>query len=586
MEKTAIAYCRVSTTKQAQENESFEVQEEICLRIAEAKGLKMLAKPWKDSFSGRKDERPGLEDMMNFVRNCRQKIDYLIVRDIDRLTRGGSSSYQKIKDDLAKYGTEIIDSYGLIQPMSNTLEHFGFEYSWSKFSQSEIAETIKADMAKNEVRTILTRLIGSEIRLTQEGYQIGAPNDGYINQKVYVNGKKKTIQVPDPKRAKYYQEMFKLRAAGTLSDKEIVDKINAMGFKTKQRLCWDKLHEKVITKLGGKPLTVKQLQKVIQKPIYGGVVCEKWTNHLPIKAQYPGLVDIDMFNKANRGKAFIQENSDGTLQILYNYHPTKIVQRRNKNNPLFPYKNIILCPHCRKSFLGSSSRGKSGEKFAGYHCSRNHRYYRVSKTGLEAAVKKYISSLRFKPEFLEKLETVLIKTWRRRQSEVLQTSKDINDNLRNLEEMKKKAVDSLIETDNPTVRKELEKRVEDLDQELKAIKDERNKFEMTDNDIQSFISYARYLMEHLEDLLLDSQNMNMQQALFGLLFEVLPTYQEILSGTPKLTLVFELSETFKTQKSSVVDLLGIEPRTEQCECPVIPFNYKPKFLWTILDSNQ
>gem|GEM_PF-4897954 len=25
----------------------------------------------------------------------------------------------------------------------------------------------------------------------------------------------------------------------------------------------------------------------------------------------------------------------------------------------------------------------------------------------------------------------------------------------------------------------------------------------------------------------------------------------------------------------VVDLPGIEPGTEQCECPVIPFNYKP-----------
>ena len=561
MNKTCIIYCRVSTPKQSQEGESLEVQEEICRKIADGKRLKLLAKPWKDSFSGRKDSRPAFDDMMDFIKKCPQKIDYLIIKDVDRLTRGGSSSYQSIKDELAKYGVEIIDGYGLIQPMANTLEHYGFEYSWSKYSQSEMAEKLKTDIAKDEVRTILTRLIGSEIRLTQDGYQIGAPNDGYINQKVYVNGKKKTIQVPDPKRAKYYHEIYKLRAAGIISDKEIVDKVNAMGFKTKQRNRWDKLHEKIITKLGGKKLTVKQLQKVIQKPIYCGIVCEKWTNHLPIKAQYPGLVDIDMFNRANRGTVYVQENTDGTLQILYNYHPTKIVQRRSKNNPLFPYKNIILCPYCGKPFLGSSSRGKSGEKFAGYHCSRNHKYYRISKVNFDEAVRKFVSSLRFKPEFLEKLEKVLIKTWRRRQSEVLQTSKDINDNLRNLEEMKKKAVDSLINTDNPAVRKELEKRVEELDQQLKAVKDERDKFEMTENDIQSFITYARYLMEHLEDLLLDSRNMNMQQALFGLVFEVLPTYEEILNGTPKLTLVLELSETFKTQKSSVVGDRGLEPRT-------------------------
>ena len=127
--------------------------------------------------------------------------------------------------------------------------------------------------------------------------------------------------------------------------------------------------------------------------------------------------------------------------------------------------------------------------------------------------------------------------------------------------MKKKAVDLLINTENPTVRKELEKRVEDLDVQLKAAKAERNKFEMTENDIQAFIQYARYLMEHLGDLLLDSRNMNMQQALFGLVFDELPTYTEIVNGTPKLTLVFELSESFKTQKTPFVGNGGLEPPT-------------------------
>jgi hypothetical protein len=48
----------------------------------------------------------------------------------------------------------------------------GFEYEWSRTSPSEIAETVIANTAKAEVTNILTRMIGREIELTNQGFKI------------------------------------------------------------------------------------------------------------------------------------------------------------------------------------------------------------------------------------------------------------------------------------------------------------------------------------------------------------------------------------------------------------------------------
>jgi hypothetical protein len=60
-------------------------------------------------------------------------------------------------------------------------------------------------------------------------------------------------------------------------------------------------------------------------------------------------------------------------------------------------------------------------------------------------------------------------------------------------------------------------------------------------------------------MLLNAENPLTQRALFGLVFEATPTYDEIVSGTPKLTWIFRLSSEFMPDKSQLVAPRGIEP---------------------------
>jgi len=559
--KNCIIYCRVSSAKSAQEGESLDAQEGICRKFVADRGFAIVPNGtvFRETFSGRKDKRPVLDDIFDYMENNPGKVNYFVFRVIDQFTRGGSYSYEGIKKRLAALGVEMIDTYGVIQPMKNTLEHVGFEYDWSRTSPSEIAETVIANTAKAEVTNILTRMIGREIELTNEGFKIREAADGYQNKKVFIAGKKKVIQVPHLERAKFFVEMFNLRAAGTHTDKEIVSRINAMGYRTNIHHRWDKAHEKVIGSTGGVPMTVKRLQEVICRPIYCGVMCEKWTRHQPIKAQYEGLVSIVTFNRANRGKVFIKNDSAG-LQILYDYQPEKRTVTKTRNNPLFPYKNLVSCDSCHRPFSGSCPRGRSGQVFPTYHCSRKHKYIGVPKKEFDLAFESFIKQLKLKPEIFDSIEATFLNKYHERKREIIQSSINVHQTIAELKVEQKSKVEAFVATTSPVVRSQLEKEVEELEARIKSAGGESQKIDITEEDISRFKQYGKYCLEHLPELLLNPENPTQQLNLFSLIFEELPSYANIVNGTAKMAWIFDIS-TITPQKSMLVRSPGFSWNT-------------------------
>ncbi len=462
-----------------------------------------------------------------------------------------------MKEELAKEGVELIDNYGIIQAPKNALEHLSVSYPWSVSSPSEITELLLATQGKKEANDILIRTIGQEIMLTRQGYQTGVPNDGYENKRIYVEGKKKTIQIPDPQRSKYYLEMFNLRASGLYTDPEIVEKLNHQGFKTKIKNKWDGTKTKIIGHMGGIPLSVKQLQKILINPIYAGVICEKWTNNLPIRAQYSGIITIELFNKANRGKIFIKEGQGGELEIVFNHNPNRS-KRRNKENPLFPFK-FILCPLCRKPFTGSSPPGKSGKHFPCYHCSRDHKYFGINKKTFEDNVDTFLKKLRFSTEYLGSLEASLLNKFREKQGDVAASSAAISSRIAEMESEIDMATKAYIQTQNTYIRNNIESQISKLEDNIKRARCERDKIEIKEDDIREFINEVRYLMEHPGEIVSNQDNFQARQSLFGLFFEDIPTYFEIINGTPKLSWIFRLSETNQNTESLLAAPTGFEP---------------------------
>ena len=568
---------RVSDPKQLQGN-GLDDQKIICDNFVRAKGWNTV-KSFLKSHSGRKIERGDFEETIEYIKVQNRKgiqIHYYVVKSIDRFTRNGAVTYDEMKGRLGDLGVQLIDAYGIIQPQQNTLQHLGLEYEWSKYSPSEGSELMEATRGKSEVRDILTRMVSAEVTLTRRGLSMRAPNDGYINVKKIIDGKAQSVVQQDPERSRYYKEIYELRGMGTYSDKEIVDKINALGFRSRPQKRWktEGKDKRIIGHSQPKKLTVKQLQKLILRTMYAGIKYETWNGSTPIWAVFSDssepIVSIKVFNDANKGKVFIRVKENNELEVLYNYNQKERgIQTRRKYHPDYSYDKMILCSVCNKPYKnsGKGNTGKSGNGFQAYHCDRMvngvKHYQRIPQKEYESSVTKLLNSLRFTKDFEKKLEVQLLKKYREKEQEVLSTSIKVGTNVTELKVEQEALLRNFHLINSSLVREKTEQQIEELQKEIDSATEERDKVEIKERDIKSFVRYAKDLVEHPAKMLADNRNPVKQHALFELVFDTLPTYAEIVNGTPKLSLLFKVSEEFKTGDSMLVTLRGIEPRLQE-----------------------
>jgi hypothetical protein len=528
----------------------------VCsIKTAKEKGIQVLFDFEDGGVSGRKISRAGYDSMLQFIADTNKPesnktIKYVFIKQIDRFTRGGAEFYIQMKKDLAKLGVELVDATGIIQGKRNSLEDKGFKYDWSEYSPSETNEFLEAQSGKDDIRKLLTKLIGAEIGLTNKGYVLHA-RDGYILDESFIDGKMRLLLKPDPVRADFYRTMFAMRIQKIHSDETIVNTINAKGFKTPKRKKWAKDHKSFVWE-GENPLNEKKLEEAIRNPIYAGILVHKWNNKKPIFAQGEAMVSISDFNEANRGKVFIKLNEDNSIEILKNYDPQKS-KPKLVHNPLFPYKESILC-ECGKPYWASASLSKDKKTYhPSYHCARKHKYIGYNKAKFEKIIEDYISTIGFTDSFVEKLNKALIDTFRKKSKEAVNNTLSVNDTLKDLELRKQKLIDDHIATENRIIKQAIEKKLDELEIQITNAKVVRKDVEYKEETIENFIKYSKHFISNPASLILDHKNdPQMVGVLMGLIFEEKPTINQLITGTPKLSCIFRLKSLISTNENCFV----------------------------------
>lgn len=561
-----IGYARVSTPKQAQEGESLEDQERSIKKHCEKMGWTLFPpnKVYQEPFTGTKTNRPVYNEILEMLKINKKAINikYFVFWDFDRLTRAGTIDYDQIWKDVKNFDVKLRDTTEIIQDEKNAFEEFGFtfEYDWAVARPSEDTERQKVEDARKERIKILQRLIKPEIYRTQDGYQIGNPDYGFQNKQILVGTKKKIIQVRYEPEAIFVERIYKLRAEGILTDQEICDDVNALGYKSRLKNRWSKDRKRIVGTFGGKKLDVKQMQDLVKRFTYCGVLCEKWTKFEPIKAQYDGLVLIDEWNKANRGKVHLEVDPDGSITLLENVgvHGKK----RPKYNPEFPFKNILVCEDCGKPMKASAPKNKSKNPYPYYHCSRGHITNSIPKKTLEDTFNTYLENIKFTDKFLNIFNKTVYLQFKKREGELAEDTSKANINVGELEAQKSALIKSFPTATIQVVRENIEQEIEKLQSEIIRAKAHRDKMEIEETDLENFSAWCKEIMEHPAKILEDIRSQQEQEATFSLFFDRFPTYTEIVSGTPKLSLVFKLSEEFKVNQD-----LAVTPRRVELRLP-------------------
>lgn len=552
----AVALLRVSSDKQFQHGQSIETQQMKVDLCADRRQM-AIVRYFVEHFSGRRTDRLVIEELLGFL-GQNSDIKAVIIGDIDRFTRAGAEMYLFLRRQFYGLGVELIDSTGVIQPSSNTLAHLGFEYDWSVRSPSQMAEVILAENASSEVTNILTRTIGQAIQLAQQGFQVRAPNFGFRNERhTDENGKKRTIMVADKTEASFISAMFQMRAEGILSDTEICERINAMGFKTRPLNRRDLKTRRIVAEIGGKPLDVNRLQKYVARTIYCGVRCEKWTNNEPVRAEVEPIVSIETFNRANKGKIRVVEHADGRLLIDRGDR----LHQNHRNNPDFLFRHVVVCPECGKPFLGSKSRGKSGNHFGYYHCSRRHKYLGVNKTEFEATVGYALDFIKAKPGFLGLFREVVREVWIEKNGNAAKERQAVQQHAEELKARQGLLLRKLEQCQSAIVQEKLEAEIEGLEAQIKSAGRQRQAHALKSDEINAYFEIAKYLLEHPRRFAFKAETKGELEKIWSFIFVSLPSYRDLRDGTPDLRLVYRLSRQSKADKIQLASQLSAQWNT-------------------------
>ena len=562
---------RVSSDKQGLDGDSPEAQREQGEAYAKAHNIVVT-----ETIILLESASHEVQPMQKVIDVCKDKskgFQVVLIKSIDRFTRGGGDYYSPLKRQLTRLGIALEDMYGVIgKQQINTLEHTGFKYYWSEFNPTQKSEYLEAERAKDEMRDIMSRMIGAEIRYTQLGYWMRRPHYGFRSVKIDTKNGKRTILKPDKNEAKFIIRLFEMRAAHVYTNQQIADELNSMGFRSRVTIVRDKYDRtKIKRQIGGRKMTAKMIDQYTSKLVYCGIIKEKWTHDKPVKAQFDGLVSVDLFNEANRGRVFVEVDSHDSITIKHKAVPDHL---KNKQiyNPDYPYKQVVACPKCGKTLSGSATRGKLGKHYPAYHCSRDGHYFRVPKPEFDETIEDFVRAIAIKPEYIDDVIAAIAELWRERQTKQIDANRQRLEHRDILQSQIKATVDRMRIVTSETALKYLEEDIVSVEKELAELDEEIARQPNLQAEFDQVLQYAKYILEHLSELLLDLCNPLRKAAFFGAIFNKLPTYEQINFGTHKNSPPPEVNELFQIRteyKSLYGDLTGNRTRIARMKtwCP-------------------
>jgi site-specific DNA recombinase len=316
MKKRAILYTRVSTDEQNNGFSPLDQKDKLynyCLnQDVEVIGF------YHDDESGKSFDRPEWIKIMSFLKKNQGSVDFIYFMKWDRFSRNVAEAYITIKN-LKKLGVE---PQSIEQPLD-------FEIPESKIM---LAIYLAAPEVDNDRRAL--NIFNGIRRGKKEGRWLGGCLRGYKNARDENN--RPIVTLEGGPMEKLVRKAFKEFATGVYSIEELRHKLNKEGLKSTRNAFWNLLRN---------------------KGYIGKVFVPAFKTEPPIWVEG----DHD---------ALIDESTFYAVQDILEGRKKKTLTKIKTLRPEFPLRGFLACPQCAHTLTASLSKGRSGEKFAYYHCLR------------------------------------------------------------------------------------------------------------------------------------------------------------------------------------------------------------------------
>jgi DNA invertase Pin-like site-specific DNA recombinase len=314
----AVIYARYSS--HAQNEQSIEGQIRDCLAFAEREGLKVVGEYIDRAISGRHDDRPDFQRMIEEAKS--KEFQYVIVWKLDRFSRNryDSAIYKHI---LKQCDVRVLSA----------MENIGYG------DESIILEAIIESMAEYYSRDLSKKIIRGKRETIMKGrFPGGSLTFGYK----LVDGK---VEV-DEEKAPAIVYAFERYAEGA-SKKQIFDELRAKG----------------CTAANGGELNKSSFQHALKN--------RKYTGYYEYDGErydvYPAIISEELFERvqaklAERGRSPAAGKRGRTETVEY------LLQGK------------IFCGECGAKMIGDSGTSKGGKKHHYYTCGNRKREKSCGKT--------------------------------------------------------------------------------------------------------------------------------------------------------------------------------------------------------------
>ena len=531
-----IIYVRVSSDEQVK-GTSLDDQEIRCRKYCDENKIEPVRIFREEGASAKTAERKVLLEALEFCRKHRGEIGAFVVWKVDRFARNTEDHFG-VRKLLIDYGTKL---HSVTEPIGNDPAEKLFEVMLAGFAEFDNA--IRKQRCSNGM---LARL--------KQGIWPWKPPVGYTCAQYKKQGLKKTApDEPDYTVFPIIQQVLKGYARGLYGQRDVAEQLKKSGF----------------YKLTGiKPTSqfVDQLLGGTQLYFYAGILRNPWPEE-------------DKLNLYIRGKHTPMINNEELLQIQAIKSGKKLSIKRDRYNPLFPLRRLVLCPSCKKPFTGSSPRGGSGKSHDYYHCHNRACAMKnkvVVKDDLENDFEERLGRITPTDEFFAYFREVALDVWKTKRDKLSAEAEERRKVLEQIE-MQRKSVFVMRESGVYT-DEQFKERLAEVENRRTTTKISFSETNIDKFDIEGAISYAEQFISDLQRQWRDLPQPvrpRFQRLLYP---EGIPYTRGEGFGTAKLGCIFRLDEQYRANKSPLVDPRGVEPRPCPCHGHVLPLYYGPLFL--------
>lgn len=315
-EKIVLAYPRVSSKKQT-DGESLELQKEVIDEFCQEEKFTIEQYFGLTYESAKTDDRKEFNRMLAYAKKHHRRIYGIVVYTYDRFSRTGGHAITLIE--------ELRDKYNII--VFSATEKIDITTPEGDCQKDNIMIGGKHENVRRK-----KKCIEGMKKKVKQGYWVSTCPIGYTNLNKHYTADKHEYVINED--GKLLQKAFEWKDSGLYkTDVQIAKKLTQLGLK---------INEKV-------------LSRVFRNPFYCGKVVSNLLPGEVFEGKHPALVSEELF-----------------LRINGVFRQSKLAQKRNKENDLFPLKGFAKCDETGNSLTGYISRRKGRADIHYYKARQGH----------------------------------------------------------------------------------------------------------------------------------------------------------------------------------------------------------------------